>query len=189
MSNDEIIQKLLVEHLYNQKVMDNRERGSYAEAMVWQTLYATHSAWEWVAAGWHPWDFQKNRGVKRIRIQLKQSAAKQLWKPRSKPVYAFSTQIKNKPSYFLRDHPDEHIEEQGRFCELFIFAWHGISDETCDQRNTSQWLFYVIPEKSLGKQKRVMLSDLESPWLEQNGGYKTSWDELAKVVEQLSENL
>ncbi|OGI67009.1 hypothetical protein A2823_02845 [Candidatus Nomurabacteria bacterium RIFCSPHIGHO2_01_FULL_41_91] len=169
--------------------MDNRERGSYAEAMVWQALFITDPAWEWVAAGWHPWDFQKGNGIKRIRIQLKQSAAKQLWTPRSKAIHAFSTQIKNKPSYFKRDHLDEQIEEQGRFCELFIFAWHGIFNKTCDQRNPLQWLFYVVPEKSLGSKNSVRLIDLESSWLEQNGGRKTSWIELGKVVEQLSKNL
>ncbi|KKS23923.1 MAG: hypothetical protein UU82_C0016G0005 [Candidatus Nomurabacteria bacterium GW2011_GWC2_41_8] len=188
MSNKEII-KRLIDHLYNQKIMDNRERGSYAEAMVWQALFITDPAWEWVAAGWHPWDFQKGNGIKRIRIQLKQSAAKQLWTPRGKVIHAFSTQIKNKPSYFERDHSKEPIEERGRFCELFIFAWHGIYDETCNQRDSSQWLFYVIPEKSLGSKNSVRLIDLESSWLEQNGGRKTSWIELGKVVEQLSKNL
>jgi hypothetical protein len=189
MSNNKAIQKLLIEHLYNQKVMDNRERGSYAEAMVWQSLQATDTGWKWVAAGWHPWDFQKNLGEKRIRIQLKQSAVKQLWVPRSKPVYAFSTKIKNRPSYFLRDNPNEEIEERGRFCELFIFAWHGVFDKTCDQRDVPQWLFYVVPEKFIGNRNRITLSDLESSWLKQNGGYKTTLAELGKIVNQLSKNL
>ena len=184
MNNEKII-KTLVNHLYNQKIMDNRERGSYAEAMVWQALSVTNPAWEWVAAGWHPWDFQKVDGSKRIRIQLKQSAAKQLWTPSGKVVHAFSTQIKNKPSYFERDHPGEKIEERGRFCELFIFAWHGITNETCDHRDPAQWLFFVVPEICLGIKNIIRLNDLESSWLEQNGGRKTSWTELGKIVEQL----
>lgn len=188
MSSEEIIKKL-VDHLYDRRIMDNRERGSYAEAMVYQSLLIADTAWDWVAAGWHPWDFQKGNGANRVRIQLKQSAAKQLWTPRKKAIHAFSTQIKNKPSYFERDHPGEQIEEKGRFCELFIFAWHGILDETCDQRNPSQWSFYVVPEKSLGSKNSIQLTNLEGSWLEQNGGQKTSWIELGKVVKRLSKNL
>jgi len=189
MSFEEIKTKL-VDRLYNRKVMDNRERGSFAEAMVWQALGIADPAWDWVAEGWHPWDFQKGKDTKRIRIQVRQSAAKQLWTPRRKVVPAFSTKIKNKPpSYFERDHKGELIEASGRFCEIFIFAWHGIFDETCDQRDPLQWTFYVVPEKSLGNKKIVRLADLESPWLEQNGGRKASWAELGRVVEELSENL
>lgn len=187
MSNGEII-KELVDHLYNKKIIDNRERGSYAEAMVWQALVRTNSMWEWVAEGWHPWDFQKRSGSKRFRIQLKQSAAKQLWTPLRKPIHSFSTKIKNKPSYFERDHPGEQIEEQGRFCELFIFAWHGVFNETCDQRDPDQWTFYVVPEKSLGSKNSIKLVDLDSSWLEKNGGFKVSWVELGKALEDLSNN-
>lgn len=191
MLSEEIIQNL-VDHLYNQKIMDNRERGSYAEAMVWQSLTAVDHDWRWVAAGWNPWDFQKGKGAKRIRVQLKQSAALQLWHPSGKVVHTFPTKIKNKPSYFERDHPNEPIEEQGRFCEIFIFAWHGIFDEAaCDQRDPLQWVFYVLPEKYLGDKKSVRLvDDLENDiWLEEKRCHKALWTELGDVVEQISANL
>jgi hypothetical protein len=50
------------------------------------------------------------------------------------------------PSYFERDNPDETIESEGWFCEVFIFGIHQELDQTkVDQVDPRQWKFLVIP--------------------------------------------
>ncbi|MCX6781595.1 MAG: hypothetical protein NTW66_00505 [Candidatus Magasanikbacteria bacterium] len=169
----------LADRLYNQPIMNNSDRGNYAEQLVASAL---GKLWKPVGSGWHLWDFEGRVREKRIRIQVKQSAARQLWTPKKKPSHAFSVEAKNRPDYILRDHPKEKIEGYGRFCEIYIFAWHGIGGERCDQRIPEQWIFFVVPEKSLGKMKRIPLKKLEGDWLQKNGGVKSDWKNLRKSV-------
>jgi hypothetical protein len=51
----------------------------------------------WVGIGWHPWDFETGEGSSRLRMQVRQSAAKQIWKRPDKNVPFFATSIKPKP--------------------------------------------------------------------------------------------
>lgn len=170
----------LARRLYFRKVMDNRERGDYAEELVAQAL---GNQWEWVGIGWHPWDFEGKVKGKRIRIQVKQSAARQIWQRPDKHSTVFQTVIKKKPTYVEKDHPGIEIEDVGRFCEIFIFAWHGINDiKNCDQREPDQWIFFVVPEKALGNLKQITLVKLESDWLSGVGGIKSTWNELNESV-------
>jgi hypothetical protein len=110
----------LAERLFDRPIMDNRERGQYAEQLV---LSALGPGWKSVGEGWHPWDIEGDVGGGRIRIQVRQSAIRQLWQRPKKLKPSFSTEIKDKPKYVERDHPGIVIEPRGRFCEIFVFAW------------------------------------------------------------------
>jgi len=180
--------KNLSNRLFNQKIINNVERGYYVEELV---LYALGKKWKCVSSGWHPWDFETMMGEKRIRIQVKQSAALQIWTTNKSSKKQFVTQIKKKPVYFNRDNPGVQIEEQGRFCEIYIFAWHGITSKSkCDQRIPEQWTFFIVTEKSLGKEKFITLKKLESSWLQKVGGRKSNWkslkDSMISVIKTLN---
>lgn len=166
----------LAERLYNRPVMDNRERGDYAEQLV---ASAVDSSWWWVGIGWHPWDFESGMGPARVRMQVRQSAAKQVWRRPQNHQRLFSTRIRLKPNYVPRDLV---IEDVGRFCELYVFAWHGVETDDCDHRHPAQWMFYVLPERVLGSRKRVLLSELQSEWLQANGGRAVPWCQLGAAV-------
>ena len=49
------------------------------------------------------------------------------------------------------------VERPGRHAEIYVFAWHGGTGETTDQRDPASWEFYVIPERDLPKQKSIAL--------------------------------
>lgn len=125
MEHEEIIRSL-AERLYDQKVMDNRERGDYAEQLVDSKVCPP---WKWVGMGWHPWDFERGEGADRVRMQVRQSAAKQIWKRPANHVAGFPTTIKPVSSYIRKNNPELLIEDQGRFCEMYVFAWHGRDGE------------------------------------------------------------
>lgn len=173
----------LAKRLYDCPVMDNRERGDYAEQLVASKI---EPSWRWVGIGWHPWDFETGEGSSRVRMQVRQSAAKQIWKRPEKRVPFFATTIKPKPSYVQRNNPTLTIEKHGRFCELYVFAWHGNDGAGCDHRLPEQWTFFVLPERALGLRKSVKVRELESSWLSDNGGQKASWSDLANAVEALA---
>jgi hypothetical protein len=166
--------------------MDNCERGQYAEQLV---LTALGDGWKWVGAGWHPWDIESTSAAERVRIQVRQSAMRQLWKRPKHLKPSFETRTKPKPSYTERDHPGILIEKEGRFCEIFIFAWHGIDDASCDQRLPEQWQFFVLPERALGTRKKATLAELQNAWLTDNGGRNASWETLRNAVEEVSHDL
>lgn len=183
----ELIISSLAKRLYDRKIMDNRERGDYAEELVAEAL---GKQWKWVGIGWHPWDFEGNVDGKRIRIQVKQSAARQIWQRPKRFNPHFSIETKDKPSYVERDHLGILIEDAGRFCEIIIFAWHGVDDiKRCDHRAPNQWIFFVVPEKALAKMNRISIDKLESDWLSQEGGCKVSWNDLKKTVIRCSEQI
>lgn len=176
----ELLIGALAKRLYDRPVMDNRERGAYAEQLVASAL---DRSWRWVGLGWHPWDFERGSGERRLRIQVKQSAAKQIWVPRGVKTRSFSIPIRKKPSFFERDNPGEHIEEKGHFCEIFVFAWHGVAGASCDQRDPCQWAFYVVPEALFRDRSVVRLEDVR------NASLAHSWFELNEVVEATAADL
>ena len=144
-SRDEIIEHT-AEMMYGGRILNNSHRGDVVEAMVSAAL---DPAWKFVGLGWHPWDLQRGRGADRVRMQIKQVAALQLWGPTKKPTLTFGWKS-NPPSYFKRDNPDEAIEDEGWFCEVFVFGLHLETDvDSADQVNVDQWQFLVIPAADL----------------------------------------
>lgn len=145
------ILKLLEQHIYEIKILNNTHRGDVVEMMV---LAALGDEWRYVGLGWHPWDLQKGTRHNRVRIQVKQSAAVQLWSPAKTRKRVVSLGWKRKPpNYFKRDHPNEPIEAEGWFCEVFVVGIHdGTKKSEIDQVDPRQWTFLVIPTQELARE-------------------------------------
>ena len=93
----------VAKHMYSGKILNNSHRGDVVEMLV---LSALGSDWRFVGLGWHPWDLEKGAGASRVRIQVKQCAAMQLWGRTKKMQVQFGWK-KNAPSYFAKDNPGE----------------------------------------------------------------------------------
>lgn len=70
------------------------------------------------------------------------------------------------PAYIRRDFPNEALEKDGWFCELFVVGIHAVEDEmVCDQTAPSQWQFMVVPSRELKRgQSSMTLSKAMKRW-------------------------
>ncbi len=154
--------EMVAREVYGGRILNNAHRGDAVEMMV---LAALGPEWKHVGLGWHPWDLQRGHGFERVRIQVKQTAALQLWGTTKRRTLQFDWK-KSAPSYFERDNPDEMIESKGWFCDLFVF---GVHDEThvavADQLDPAQWKFIVVPVCDLIEgTKSMTLSKAVTKW-------------------------
>ena len=130
--------------------------------------------------GCHPWDIQRGSGESRVRVQVRQLAAHQLWGPTRKMTLQFGWKS-NPPGYFRRDNPDEAIENEGWFCELFVFGLHRVHDwARIDQADPAQWEFLVVPamDQRPGRSSMVLGRAL-AKWV------PVGWAELAGEVDRV----
>lgn len=143
------------------------------------TLAALGPEWKHVGLGWHPWDLQRGQGAERIRLQVKQTAALQLWGKSVNRTLQFGWKS-NPPYYFERDNPGEAIEPEGWFCEGFVFGIHdGTDRERVDQVDPEQWSFLVIHVRDLHPRTNSMqLSKARDRWK------AVPWKELRREVEE-----
>lgn len=122
--------QLLIDKLYSGPILNNSHRGDLVEIMV---LSALGPDWKHVGLGWNLWDLQRGSGTNRVRIQVKQCAARQLWGKTKCTTFQFPWRDAA-PAYIRRDFPNETIEDEGWFCELFVVGIHPVEDETaCDR--------------------------------------------------------
>lgn len=134
---------------YDQPVMNNVHRAEYVEALV--ALALRDSGWR-RKAPWGAWHFENESGV---RLNLKHSAAVQSWGGGG---------AQDSPRFDIAPGKGYWDEEEGRWvalpgrhAEIYVFAWHGGTGETTDQRDPASLEFYVIPERDLPKQKSIAL--------------------------------
>ncbi|TYP95431.1 hypothetical protein LX73_0735 [Fodinibius salinus] len=187
MSNDkeipdrEDVHNKVIDLMYSTHILNNSHRGDVAEALV---MMALGDEWNFVGLGWHPWDLQYGSGPDRIRIQVKNIALQQIWGETKSPTLVFGWKS-NPPSYFERDNPGVEIEDEGYFCDLFVFCLHLVSDEdNADQVDPQQWSFLVIPTEDLrSKRKSMVLSKALDKWT------PIKWPELAEKVEVVANRL
>ena len=171
---------MVAENMYSNRILNNSHRGNVVEMIV---LSALGQNWRLVGLGWHPWDLQRGSGEDRIRIQVKQCAALQLWGSTKKLQLNFGWK-KKAADYFFRDNPGEEIELQGWFCDIFVFGLHLEADkDRADQVDPTQWKFLVVPACELKQgQNSMSLSKALKRW------EPVSWGELSKSVEQAIKN-
>ncbi len=142
---------------YKQRVMNNVHRSEYVEAIV--TLALRASGWTRTAA-WDSWDFEHESGVK---LEVKQSAAAQAWGSDGRRSPA-RFDIAPRTGYW--DEDGHWVPKPGRHAGLYVFAWHGVDENTADQRDSGSWEFYVVAEHNLPERKSIgltVLQDLASP--------------------------
>lgn len=150
-SYNEVISNLTAD-LFEQPLMLNNFRAIYAEYLVAALL---SDEWKHCGTGWSSWDIEHRSNGK--RIEVKQSAARQSWhSPSSRTTYP-SFDIAPRTGYWNNDN---WVEGEGRPADIYIFAWHPVSDETCDHRCPGQWKFYAVPESNLPEQKSLSLSKI-----------------------------
>ena len=174
-TRDEIVSKL-VKNMYSERVLNNSHRGDVVEMMV---LTALGNEWRFVGLGWHPWDLQRGAGKDRVRIQVKQTAALQLWGPTVTQALSLNWSD-NPPFYFKKNNPGKSIEREGWFCEIFVFGVHQESDPNkADQIDPQQWKFLVIPTCDLKKgAKSMVLTKALTVWP------LNEWHELPDAVDE-----
>jgi hypothetical protein len=156
------LHRILIENLYSHRILNNSHRGDFVEMMV---LDALGPEWRHVGLGWNILDLQRGIGKERARIQVKQCAARQLW-GKTKCMICQFPWSDHAPGYIRRDFPNEALEEDGWFCELFVIGVHAIEDEAhCDQTDPSQWQFMIIPTWELKRgQSSMILSKAMKRW-------------------------
>lgn len=171
---DDVI-AMVAKYLYSGRVLNNAHRGDIVEMIV---LSALGSEWKMVGLGWHPWDLQRGSGNARVRIQVKQCAALQIWGPTKKLVLKFGWK-KQAPDYFHSDNPGEEFETEGWFCDVFVFGLHlEENKEKADQADPTQWSFLVVPANVLQRgQDSMLLSKALKRWR------PVKWHELPGAVE------
>lgn len=174
-SKTELIEVLTTE-IYGGPIINNSHRGDVAEMLV---LMALRPDWQFVGLGWHPWDLQRGQGSQRVRIQVKQFAALQVWGATKKPSIQFGWKP-NAPAYFERDNPGEHIESKGWFCDIFVVGLHReVDPHVVDQLDARQWSFLVIPVSDLSEgRKSIALHLALERW------QPVPWSGLAAAVDQ-----
>jgi len=141
-------------------------------------------AWKHVGLGWHPWDLQLGTGRDRLRLQVKQTAARQLWGLTKSHSLSFGWKS-HAPAEFDRYNPGETIESEGWFCEGFVFGIHdGTDPAKIDQVDPAQWQFMVIAAADLMPGTKTMrLSRARRRW------QTVAWDGLAGEVTRLIERV
>ena len=143
---------------YEQPVMSNPHCAEYVKALLALALRDT---------GWtreqqrDAWDFESESGV---RLKLKHAAAMQSWghrEPQNPPRFVIA------PGEVYRDEKEAwRLEHHRRLADIYVFAWHGDTGDSADQRDPASWEFCVVPASDLPAQKTVALKavrDLTSP--------------------------
>ncbi len=108
---------------------------------------------------WSSWDIENKKT--REKIQVKQSAACQIWSAGSNtPAKQPSFGIPKQKNYWGPDcgKPDKSwvsLKPPKRIADLYIFAWCGRScDESPDHRDPDQWEFFIVPSKKLPEDQK-----------------------------------
>ena len=138
-------------HRYDTPVINNIYRADYVECLVAFTLGTdwwltwTHG-WDWA-----PWDCQHTSGT---RLEVKQAAARQSWDReasarRRAPCFDIAPRI----GYWTQDE-SRWVNAPGHPADLYVFAWHDERrDGYADHRDANQWLFFVLAEQDLPKNR------------------------------------
>lgn len=158
----------ITSRLFGQPILTNVVRGEVVEEMCVMALEP-----EWVHAGgdYGAWDLENPKTG--LRIQVKQSAARQSW---GISISAPTFSIAQKTG---RYEGAVWIAEASRNADIFVFGWHPLMDETADHRAVEQWQFFVVPESQLPPQKSIRLTVLKrlvEP---------CSWSDLRATVQSL----
>jgi len=175
MDNYSILRRL-TQRLYGSPVVRNDARGELVEEII---AAALEPEWQLCSGDWGSCDLL--HPASNLRIQVKQSAARQTWHKADgrPPRPCFS--IKEKTGRW--EEGDRWVEERSRNAEIFIFAWHPVADDAADHRDPKQWQFFVVAERDLPAQKAISLTrvrTLTEP---------VSFDALAAKVAEVSSRL
>ena len=132
---------------FSKPVLQNSLRSMYVEEQVGVLL---GDRWRSVGGDWAGWDFEDVDGV---RLEVKQSAATQSWAQATPSPGSFDIKARQG-----RYDGATWVPEVGRAADIYVLAWHGGWGHTADQRDETQWEYYVISADRLPPQKTIALS-------------------------------
>jgi hypothetical protein len=137
---------------FGQPIVRNDLRGELVEEIVGAAL---EPDWRLCGGDWAAYDVE--HVVSGLKIQVKQSAAKQSWHALGLKISSPRFSIATKTG---RYEGANWKAEESRNADIFVFAWHPITDETCDHADPEQWQFYVVSETQLPVQKSVGIKQI-----------------------------
>jgi hypothetical protein len=140
------------QELFGRPLVTNIVRAILVEAMLARALV---DDWTWCSADYAGWDFQSSCGV---RLEVKQSAARQSWAPQDAPASKSSFDI---AARIGRYDGKVWIPEPGRAAHIYVFAHHPRIDPQADHRDPAQWDFYVVPTARLPDTRTISLTNVQ----------------------------
>jgi hypothetical protein len=152
MRSQDVIARLAA-RLFASPILRNDIRGELVEEIV---AMALEPVWTLCSGDWASCDLRHSASG--LCIQVKQSAARQSWHkgegPSPKPRFS----IAEKTGRW--EDGDKWIAEPSRNAEIFLFAWHPLTDASADHRDPRQWQFYVAAETALPRQNSISLAGI-----------------------------
>ena len=144
--NVRALRSQIADDLFGGPLIQNAWRGEWAERLV---LAALGGGWRQVGGDWQSHDLERDDG---LRVEVKQGAARQTWHTDGAPPSAPAFDIASRTGYYEGEvwHP-----VPGRRAHAYVFAWHPVTDATCDHTDPCQWVFYVVPASELPPQKTI----------------------------------
>lgn len=139
------IQRRVAEAAFGRPLVTNVLRGQVVEAVV---AFALEPHWTWCAHDYAGWDFERSDGV---RLEVKQSAARQSWATSDTPSPCSFDIAERKGRW----EGSVWVAQPGRAAQVYIFAHHPIADATADHRDPMQWEFYAVPATKLPATQRL----------------------------------
>ncbi|MGC9960178.1 hypothetical protein, partial [Roseiarcus sp.] len=150
--NAKEIAKRAGDRAFGNPLVENTWRSHVVEMIVESVLSAE---WKWSAEGWSGWDFEHVKTG--LRLEVKQSAAKQSWKGTPKRPSPPKFSIKTAKVHWTDGVNPKPLP--GR-AEIYVFAYHPIKDDTADHRDPLQWTFFVVRTRDLPEAEEIFLSEL-----------------------------
>lgn len=148
--------------LFDRAIISNLYRAEYVERLITHYL---GERYRHVGSDWSGWDIQRDDG---LRIEVKQSAARQTWGERpgrkgkpTNPVFDIAAR-----TGYWKDGGTQWHAEPGRPAHVYIFAWHPRHSpiEEVDHRDPEQWEFYVVPTSELPDGKSLSGRKIFARW-------------------------
>lgn len=142
------IQRKVADAAFGRPLVTNVLRGHVAEAII---ACALEPEWRWCAEDYSSWDFERADG---LRLEVKQSAARQTWSTNNIPSPASFDIAERKGRW----EGPVWVADPGRAAHVYVFAHHEVADESADHRDPAQWTFYVVRTRDLPPTRRLSLA-------------------------------
>ena len=157
---------------FGQPLVVNTDRGFLVEVMVDQALAPE---WRWLAREFTGWDFEHREGW---RLEVKHAAARQTWPTRYGSTASFD--IAARGGYWDNT-AGRYIAAPGqRQSQIYILAYHPVTDDSADHRDPGQWQFYVVAANRLPATKTISLHKV------QRLAAAVPWSDLKDAVAEVS---
>ena len=163
------IRAKLAEVAFGSPVVQNDFRGVVSEIIVG---FALAPEWKRCSENWSGWDFQHASGC---RLEIKQSAALQTWAAPKKPSPP-RFDIGERSGYYFGA---EWVPQSGRHAQIYVFAYHPVSDDRADHCDSRQWEFHVVATSQLPPTKSISLNAVTGL------SAAVRWSALRHTVEQV----